>query len=103
MTIAPPGCECQPEEPPGATVIFETTISRPCSMGRVPWDESVPRPRSWLENPAGGVAAPGTALNATISPTDPSDINARRTPRVMSLLICRLLLLTSPLLHARGR
>src|SRR4029077_7932172 len=87
MAIAPPGCECQPEEPPGTTVIFETTMSRPCSMGRVPWDMYVPRPTTWLEKPTDGVAAPGTALNAANRPTSPSVMTDRRMTRLARAFI----------------
>src|ERR1700694_1481543 len=85
MAIAPPGCECQPEEPPGARVICATTISRPRLMARLACDLSVPRPKSWLENPSDGVAAPGMALNATNSPANPSEINDRRMPHLFSV------------------
>ena len=68
-------------------MILETTMSEPCSRGRVPWDMYVPRPKTWLVNPTGGVAAPGTALTATNSPTNPTAKTARRMTRVVSVLI----------------
>src|SRR5919108_3650080 len=39
--IAPPGCECQPEEPPGTTVICAIATSVPTWSASVPSDTSV--------------------------------------------------------------
>src|ERR1700730_18972367 len=87
IAIAPPGCECQPEEPPGVRVIFATTISKPCLMGRLARDISVPRPKITLENPTDGVAAPGIALSATNNPAKPSEMTAGRMPRFVGVFI----------------
>src|SRR6266542_616646 len=83
-TIAPPGCECQPEVPPGSTSFRATTMSSPCEIGMVPGVVLVPR--AWmtlLKLPTGstGVAVPGTALTATNSPANPSVMSARRVVR----------------------
>src|SRR5947208_8525605 len=87
--IAPPGCECQPEEPPTGLVICVTTTSNPCLTGRVPWSMYVPRATAVLMNPPpGAVATPGTALRVTASPANPSVMTARRIPRLQSRLIC---------------
>src|ERR1700680_3774140 len=87
IAIAPPGCECQPEEPPGVRVIFATTISKPCLSGRLARDISVPRPKITLEKPTDVVAAPGTALNATKTPANPNDMTAARIPRLLGVFI----------------
>src|ERR1700737_4709270 len=87
IAIAPPGCECHPEEPPGVRVILATTISKPCLSGRLARDISVPRPITTLVNPTDGVAAPGIALNATNTPANPSDITAARIPRLLGVFI----------------
>ena len=42
-TIAPPGCECQPEEPPGLTVICAMAMSVPALSGMVPPEVLEPR------------------------------------------------------------
>src|SRR5262245_6241307 len=56
--IAPPGCECQPEEPPGLTVICAIATSAPTCSGIVPSDTFVPRAKGTFVSPDGGVAAP---------------------------------------------
>ncbi len=57
MMIAPPGWECQPEEPPGLTVICAMATSVPNRSGMVPCDVSVPRAKGMFVSPDGGVAA----------------------------------------------
>ena len=64
--IAPPGCECQPEEPPGLTVICAMAMSVPDRSGRVPCDVSVPRAKGTFVSPDGGVAQLGATVTATV-------------------------------------
>src|SRR5438093_4038539 len=90
-TIAPPGCECQPDVPPGSTSFRATTMSNPSEMGMVPGVVLVPR--AWitlLKLPTGsaGVAVPGTALTATNSPASPSVMSAKRVIRFHGRFIC---------------
>src|ERR1700687_2954260 len=86
-TIAPPGCECQPEDSPGWIVILATTICNPGLTVRLPWD-NVPWPNRTLTNPGdAGVAAPGTALATTNSPTNPTVITVSRIARLVSVFI----------------
>jgi len=54
--IAPPGWECQPEEPPGSTVISTIATSVPNWSGTVPFDTLVPRAKGTFVSNAGGVA-----------------------------------------------
>src|ERR1700687_3625953 len=86
-TIAPPGCECQPEDSPGWIVILATTICNPGLTVRLPLD-NVPWPNLTLTNPGdAGVAAPGTALATTNSPTNPTVITVSRIARLVSVFI----------------
>src|SRR5207248_9227432 len=90
-TSAPPGCECQPDVPPGSTSFRATTMSSPSDIGIVPGVASVPRACTVLlklPTGAGGVAVPGTALAATSSPANPSVMSARRVVRVQRRFIC---------------
>src|SRR6202165_5984515 len=87
IAIAPPGGESHAEEPPEGRVILATTISRPCLRGRLARDISVPRPKTVLENPTDGVAAPGIALSATNIPANPSEMTAGRMPRFVGVFI----------------
>src|SRR5262249_15421842 len=65
--IAPPGCECQPEEPPGLTVIWAMATSVPNCSGMVPCEVSVPRANGVLVRPDGGVAQLGATVTATVT------------------------------------
>jgi len=71
-TIAPPGCECQPDDPAGvvavaaANVFMTTTKSVPRWRGSVPFDWSVPRASGVLVLLTAGVAPPGRIVAATI-------------------------------------
>src|SRR5215472_8895530 len=65
--IAPPGCECQPEEPPGSTVIWAMATSVPNCSGMVPYDVSVPRANGMFVSPDGGVAQLGATVTATVT------------------------------------
>src|SRR6266480_628150 len=85
--IAPPGCECQPELPPGWTVIWLTTISLPCSRGRLPCDMYVPRASSWPLKSLGGVATPGTAFMVRKRAANPTVNTPSRVTRLVILLI----------------
>src|SRR5438105_15148384 len=67
MMIAPPGWECQPEEPPGLTVICVMAMSVPKRSGRVPCDVSVPRAKGMFVSPDGGVAQLGATVAATVT------------------------------------
>src|SRR5919204_3560065 len=69
MIIAPPGWECQPEEPPGSTVICAMATSVPTWSGMVPSDTSVPRAKGTFVRCDGGVAKtvpPYTAAPRTL-------------------------------------
>src|SRR5438034_1641076 len=63
--IAPPGWECQPEEPPTSTVICAIATSVPTCNGMVPFDTSVPRAKGTFVSPDGGVASTVPAYAAT--------------------------------------
>src|SRR5690242_3873406 len=65
--IAPPGCECQPEEPPGSTVICAMATSVPNCSGMVPCDVSVPRANGMFVSPDGGVAQLGATVTARVT------------------------------------
>src|SRR6185437_3576642 len=84
-TIAPPGCECQPAEPPGSTVICAMATSVPNLSGMVPCDVLVPRAKGVFTSPIGGVAQLGATVAATVtavttlaSPTPTSVLLAAR-------------------------
>src|SRR5262245_52839030 len=82
--IAPPGWECQPEEPPGCTVICVMTMSVPACSGMVPFDELVPRAKGTWVSPDGGVAPPGATVTTANTPAIPALSNAHLTTRFMS-------------------
>src|SRR5690242_10496391 len=65
--IAPPGCECQPEEPPGSTVICAMATSVPNCSGMVPCDVSAPRAKGMFVSPDGGVAQLGATVTARVT------------------------------------
>src|SRR5690348_7849455 len=67
IMIAPPGCECQPEEPPGSTVICAMATSVPNCSGMVPCDVSVPRANGMFVSPDGGVAQLGATVTARVT------------------------------------
>src|SRR3954452_15538999 len=83
MMIAPPGWECQPEEPPGSTVICAMTTSVPDLSGMVPCDTSVPRARGMFVSPDGGVASLGVTVSIVTRPASPTLSVAHRTARFM--------------------
>src|SRR6266481_4748920 len=83
MTIAPPGCECQPEEAPAAISFLTVTTSAPGLTRRLP-SANLPCPRRVETNPLdGGVAAPGTALNIRNTPADNAAMSPSRMPRLV--------------------
>src|SRR5215211_3844832 len=69
--IAPPGWLCQPEEPPGSTVICAMATSVPTWSGMVPSDTLVPRAKGTFTSPDGGVASTDPAAYAA-TPTMPT-------------------------------
>lgn len=81
--IAPPGCECQPEEPPGLTVICAMATSVPNRSGRVPCDVSVPRANGMFVSPDGGVAAADATVAAVMTLASPALSSAHLTARFM--------------------
>src|SRR3954468_22602107 len=83
MMIAPPGWECQPEEPPGLTVICAMAMSVPNLSGMVPCDVSVPTARGTFVSPYGGVASLGVTFSIMARPTSPTLSVAHRTARFM--------------------
>src|SRR5512132_732786 len=83
-TIAPPGCECQPEEPPGLTVICATATSDPAFSGMVPSVVLVPRANGMFVSPDGGVAPLGATLIAVTTPASPTLISAHLTDRFIT-------------------
>src|SRR4029453_4546299 len=86
--IAPPGCECQPEEPPGWTVICAMATSVPTWSGMVPCDAFVPRASGTCTNADGGVAAPGATIAAATTPATPtlSSVHLRARCTLLVLL-----------------
>src|SRR6266576_3897870 len=82
-TIAPPGCECQPEEPPGLTVICAMATSDPALRGIVPSEVLVPRANPMFVSPTGGVAPLVARVIAVITPASPMLISAHPTARFM--------------------
>src|SRR3954451_18260417 len=84
MMIAPPGWECQPEEPPGLTVICAMAMSVPNLSGMVPCDMSVPRAKVIFVSPDGGVASLGVTVNIVTRPASPTLSVAHRTARFMA-------------------
>src|SRR4029453_9454855 len=93
--IAPPGCECQPEEPPGWTVICAMATSVPTWSGMVPCDAFVPRASGTCTNADGGVAAPGATIAAATTPATPTLSSVHLRAR------CTLLLLLPPACQGR--
>src|SRR4051812_21714201 len=79
--IAPPGWECQPDEPPGWTVICTMTTSVPNFSGIVPCDVLVPRANGVCTRFCGGVAQLGVTVAAVTAamatPTSPTLSSAR--------------------------
>src|SRR5512135_2521518 len=67
MMIAPPGCEWQPAETPGSTVICAMATSVPNRSGMVPCDVLVPRAKGMFVSPDGGVAQLGATVTATVT------------------------------------
>src|SRR5450631_2775605 len=84
MMIAPPGWECQPEEPPRATVICAMATSVPNFSGMVPCEVSVPRAKVMFVSCEGGVAVLGATLMAVTTPASPTLSSAHLTVRFMS-------------------
>src|SRR6476660_10644791 len=82
-TIAPPGCECQPEEPPGLTVICAMATSDPALSGIVPSDVLVPRANGRFVSPTGGVAALVARVIDVTTPASPMLISTHPTARLM--------------------
>src|SRR5512132_3602388 len=80
-TIAPPGCECQPEEPPGLTVICARATSVPALSGIVPSEVLDPRAKGMFVSPIGGVAPPVAAVIAVTTPASPTLTSAHLTVR----------------------
>src|SRR4029453_5950201 len=78
-TIAPPGCECQPEEPPGLTVICATATSDPAFRRRGPSVVLIPRANGMFVSPEGGVAPLGATVIAVTTPASPTVTNAHLT------------------------
>src|SRR4030095_10438686 len=83
-TNAPHGCECQPEEPPGLTVICATATSDPAFSGMVPSVVLVPRANGTFVSPDGGVAPLGATVIAMTTPASPTLTNAHLTDRFMT-------------------
>src|SRR3954447_1418141 len=83
MMIAPPGWECQPEEPPGLTVICAMAMSVPNLSGMVPCDVSVPRAKVMFVSPDGGVASLGVTVSIVTRPASPTLSVAHLTARFM--------------------
>src|SRR5262249_9807220 len=83
MMIAPPGWECQPEEPPGLTVICAMAMSVPNRSGRVPCEVSVPRAKEMFVSPDGGVAAADATVAAVTARAGPTLSSAHLTARFM--------------------
>src|SRR3954467_14161276 len=83
MMIAPPGWECQPEEPPGLTVICAMAMSVPNLSGMVPCDMLVPRAKGMFVSPDGGVASLGVTVSIVTRPASPTLSVAHRTARFM--------------------
>src|SRR3954453_11373337 len=82
--IAPPGWECQPETPPGSTVIFAMATSVPTFSRIFACDVLVPLARGKFVSPDGGVAALGPAVAAVTAPASPTLTSAHRTDRFMA-------------------
>ena len=82
-TIAPPGCECQPEEPPGLTVICAMATSVPALSGIVPSDVFDPRASGMFVSPDGGVAPLGARVIAVITAASPTLATAHLNARFM--------------------
>src|SRR6478609_42421 len=80
-TIAPPGCECQPEDPPGLTVICAMAMSVPNCSGMVPRDVLVPRAKATFVSADGGVAAADPTVTAVTTPARATHHGAQRTAR----------------------
>src|SRR4051812_22447924 len=85
--IAPPGWECQPEAPPGSTLIFAMATSVPTFSRTFACEVSVPRARGRFVSPDGGVAALGPAVAAVTAPASPTLTSAHRTDRFMAFLL----------------
>src|SRR5262249_17662750 len=87
MMIAPPGWECQPEEPPGPTVICAMATSVPNRSGRVPCEVSVPRANGTFVSPDGGVAQLGVTVTGRVTAmtqlANPALSSAHLTARFM--------------------
>src|SRR4029453_7452105 len=83
-TTATPGCECQPEEPPGLTVICATATSDPAFSGMVPSVVLVPRANGMFVSPEGGVAPLGATVIAVTTPASPTLISAHLTDRFIT-------------------
>src|SRR3954462_1462620 len=83
MMIASPGWECQPEEPPGLTVICAMAMSVPNLSGMVPCDVSMPRAKGMFVSPDGGVASLGVTVSIVTRPASPTLSVAHRTARFM--------------------
>src|SRR6266487_4387426 len=83
-TIAPPGCECQPEEPPGLTVICATATSDPALSGIVPSLAFVPRASGMFVSPTGGVAPLVARVIAVTTPASPTLTSAHLTARFIA-------------------
>src|SRR4029450_9036656 len=83
-TTAPPGCECQPEEPPGLTVICATATSDPAFSGMVPSVVLVPRANGMFVSPEGGVAPLGAPVIAVPPPASPTLTSAHLTDRFIT-------------------
>src|SRR5438046_9866006 len=79
-TIAPPGCECHPEDPPGPTVICATATSDPAFSGIVPSDMLDPRANGMFVSPTGGVAPLVARVIALTTPASPVLTSAHPTP-----------------------
>src|SRR3954452_13561853 len=99
MMIAPPGWECQPEEPPGCTVICTMATSVPNLSGIVPCEVLVPRANGVCSSLSGGVAQLGVTVAAVATdmtaPASPTLSSARRIIRFILLLQAVLALPTS--------
>src|SRR5437016_11156770 len=87
-TTAPPGWECQPEEPPTSKMFRATTTSVPFWRTRLPDDTSAPRANTVLAKSTGDVAEPGTATATANTSAGTRMVTARTKPRFKGLCMC---------------
>src|SRR5712671_6863002 len=88
VTMAPPGWECHPEEPPMTKTFLATTTSVPSRKTSVPSDWSVPLATTALVKPSGAVARPGMAKTVANTTAAPRTVAARINPRPAGLFMC---------------